>query len=175
MAKHGRKFRRYLAGAVDNEITLSTLGPATVISDPVDDTVIEEAFVSSVDATWSIKGYDQSQATAGPVSCGWAHSDYTSAEIEEWIESQGSWDQGDLRSQEIAKRKIKWVGTFEADIASGNLSIVTLNDGRPIKTKLRWMLSTGQTLRMWAYNTGAAALDTGSLVRAMGTAHIWPR
>ncbi len=167
-----RRFRKYLKGQLDTTQLLGTLAAETLISKAVTDSVTEKAWVSSIKAIWTMTNFTPA-ATSGPITFGVAHSDYTSAEIEEWLESSGSWDAGDLRSQEIARRKIRQVGTFEAPSAATDTA--RFNDGRAITTKCGWMLQTGQTLRFWWYNEGSGAVGTTDpTCHVNGHANIWP-
>ncbi len=178
MASRRRKYRRYIRGAIDHKLQLGTLQAQTVISSNVAGTVIDTTFVSSVAANWTLDEFSPGQ-NKGPVQVGLAHSDYSAAEIEEWIENiSGSWDPGDLPAQEIARRKIKIVGTFGALSTGGTASQnkYVLNEGRLVRTKLKWMLNEGDTVKVWAYNTGSGALaTTDPQVRVQGAAHLWPR
>ncbi len=177
MAKRrgGRKraFRKYLRGSVDEGMDLGTLAAVDAISQIFGDTVNERSFVSSVVLRWSIRNFTKG-ANIGPILVGVAHSDYTAGEIEEWIENQDSWDEGNLVQQEVAKRKIRMVGTFDATVdASASL---VLNDGKPIRTKCGWILLQGQSLQLWAFNQGSAALaTTDPKVQCFGHANLWPR
>ena len=167
-----RKYRRYLRGAIDDELALVTLAGGNVVSQVVSDTLEEKAWLSSVKAIWSM--IDFSPGTSdGPILVGVAHSDYTAAEIEEWIENSGSWTSGDKISQEIARRKIRRVGVF-ANLSASAAAADALNDGRPITTKCNWQLTSGQTLRFWAYNQGSNPLTSGAVVHLAGHANLWP-
>ncbi len=154
-------------------MTLSTLAPTTLISSTNSDTVTEKAWLSSIVATWSMDQFTEG-AGDGPILCGIAHSDYSDTEIEEFVEQVTSWDEGDLVSKEISSRKIRRVGTFSQ--TGPALSGMVLNDGRPIRTKCGWMLTSGDTIKYWAYNTGSSALATTSpAVVTSGHANLWPR
>lgn len=174
MAKHGRrKFRRYLRGAIDHRLDLGTLAAGVVIGSNLADTLEESAFVSSVNCAYSI---DQlaSGADIGPILFGWAHSDYTDAEIEAWVENSGAWSQGDKVAQEIARRKIKQVGVFRQATSTNTWGL--FNDGVTSSKKLGWLLISGQTLKFWCYNMGN--VDVGAPdpnVRAQGHANVWPK
>ncbi len=178
MAKHGRrrKFRRYIKGRIDESNQLSTLGPKVVIGFNADDTVNDSAWLSSVKLTHSLKQYTNT-ASAGPILVGVCHSDYADSEIEQWLEFGGTWDTGNLISQEIAKRKIRQIGVFRTEDTSGtgpNTNYV-LNEGRPITTKCGWMLAEGDTAKLWYYNSGAVAFaTTNPSVIAIGHANLWP-
>ncbi len=178
LAKRGRgsgrrKMGRYLRGSINQSLSLGTLAGATLISVNLGDSVTEKALVSSVVLQWSMTDFTAT-AGDGPISFGVAHSDYSDGEIEAVLESTNSWEQGDKVAQEIAKRLVRRVGVF--DIPASALEMVVPNDGKPIKTKLNWLLTTGQTLKVWAYNEGTSALATTvPIVRVNGHANLWPR
>ncbi len=136
-------------------------------------TLDEQAFCSSIEATWQLSEFTQAVGD-GPIVVGVAHGDYSDAEIEAFIENAASWKSGDLTAQEIARRKIRIVGTFQqVDISLGN---TVLNNGKPIHTKCGWNLKTGETLHIWAYNNGESALATTDPdVIVVGHANLWPR
>ncbi len=164
---------KYIRGAVDEELSLTTLGPKTVAQTPFDQTVVDRMLVSSIVATYSMKEFTQG-ADDGPILVGIAHSDYTASEIEEWIENLGSWAESDLVGQEVNSRKCRLVGQF--DTPSSATETVVLNDGKPIKSKLNWILNQGQTLDLWGYNLGTSALATTvPIVRANGHVNLWAR
>ncbi len=164
--------RGYLKGTVDETLALSTLAAKTLVSTILDDTVTEKTRISSIEASWSMSEFTIA-AGDGPIVVGVAHSDYTDAEIEAVIETTGSWSQGDKVQQEIANRLVRIVGVMEA-AAGGTIGAAVLNDGNPIKTKLNWSLITGQTLKLWAYNTGTSALATSDpQVKIYGHANLF--
>ncbi len=152
-----RRKSKYLKGVVDEELAIATLASKVVVGANFDSTVSEKTRVSSLEASYAIRGLT-SASDDGPIMIGIAHSDYTDTEIEEYIENLGSWDQGNKVAQEIGKRLIRVIGKFES--RSDALEAVTLNDGLPIKTRLNWTLITGQTLKAWAYNLGSSPLST---------------
>ncbi len=177
LAKRGRgkrrKFQRYLRGNIDLTWSLGALAGADVITQAVQDAVEERAYLSSIKATYSMKDLTITP-DAGPLHMGVMHSDYTDAECEEWIELATGWAEGDLQSREVANRKIRRIGSFEA---SGQaLATQVLNDGKPITTKCGWVLTTGQNVRFWVYNSGTASLATTTPdVTVQGHANLWPR
>ncbi len=161
---------RYLKGGVNETLVLGTLAASTLVGVDFDEAVNERTLVSSVVATYSLSDVAEA-ANRGPILIGLAHSDYTDAEIEAVIEMTDSWDEGNLTEREIANRKVRKITVLEAASAT---ETVVANDGKPIKTKLNWILLQGQTLRLWAYNTGTAALAAGA-VRTEGHANLWPK
>ncbi len=176
MARKGRarrKFRRYLKGRIDFELALGTLGGNTLTLGKETNTLTESAWLSSIKATWAL--IDFSPGTQdGPLWVGVAHSDYTSTEIEEFIEESGSWDVGNVvAKREVNRRLIRQVGVF-ANLSGSAAAADALNDGRPITTKCGWMLNTGQTVTLWVYNSGSGTLTTGAFIHVNGHANLWP-
>ena len=110
MAKRRGGFRRYQRGPIDHTQQLGTLAGKTAIVTTLDDQVEVNTFCTSVKCVYTVNemtgGVDK-----GPLLCGWAHSNYDLAEIEEWIENQTlGWSVNDLVQQEVAKRKVRLVG-----------------------------------------------------------------
>lgn len=164
---------RYIPGDVDEALNLSTLAAGTLISAVFDNTVNERTLISSVDAIYSLSGYTPA-AGDGPIMVGLAHSDYSDAEIQAVIDATLSWNEGDLIAQEVAKRRVRRVGIF--DTPADATQTVSLNDGKKIKTKLNWIMTQQQTLRLWAMNMGSSALaTTNPLVLCEGKANLWPK
>ncbi len=176
MAKHPkprRKMGRYIRGNVDEGFSLGTLAGVTLASTVFDENVTERALISSLVAAYTLS--DMTPGTnIGPIMVGIAHSDYSDAEIEAYVEAISSWEEADLVGQEVAKRKIRRIGVFITSTA--DLGTQVLNEGKPIKTKLNWILNTGQTLTLWVYNMGANALaTTAPICHLQGHANLWPR
>lgn len=174
MAKHRRRrrFRKYLKGNIDKRVSLGTLAGNTAVLSLVSDSVDEKAYLSSVKATYSL-GEVTPLAGNGPCQIFIAHSDYSLAEVEEYIENVQSWSEGDMISQEIAKRKIRFVGAFET--SDNPLDVTTMNDGKQITTKCGWMLTSGDTVAFAFYNSGGVAYaTTDPEVTINGHANLWP-
>ena len=170
--KPRRKFRRYVRGRVAETITLGTLAPLASTTTPFDETALEEMWCSSIVGIWMQTNFTPALGD-GPILVGVMHSDYSGSELEEYLETVGTWSVGDQIAQEIQKRKIRIVGIF--DVPEGATQSVTLNDGKPIRTKIGWMISTGQTLDLWAYNLGVSALSTTApQIDVVGHANLWP-
>ncbi len=167
---------RYIKGRVSEQLSLGTLAATTLVSADFDDTVTERTLVSSIVASWSMADMTEG-AGIGPIMIGIAHSDYSDAEMEAVIENDQNWAEGDLVAQEVGKRKVRTIGIFPTSPGGGGgTEISVLNDGKPIKTKLNWILNSGQTLALWAYNMGANPLATTiPVIRIEGHANLWPR
>lgn len=141
---------------------LDTLASATALVTGITPASVSTYRLVSAKLAWSLTELTESD---GPIVVGYAHSDYTVGEIKEAIESQNSINPGDKISQEQSNRLVRIVGSFSG------MENQSLNDGRPIKTKLNWLIPIGQFVNMFAYNDGAGALTTGSNLRANGD--IW--
>ncbi len=164
---------RYIKGNVDEDMTLGTLAAKTAVLQQFTDAVEERSLISSLQLLWSLIGKTVAD-NQGPIMVGVAHSDYTLAEVEAWIELQTGWAEGDQVSREIQNRKIRRVGVFEE--TGQDLATQVLNQGRSVKTKLNWILTTGQSIKFWAYNNGSANLaTTAPNVVLSGHANLWPR
>ncbi len=163
---------RYLRGIVNAELSGGTLAGKTLSSAPFPDTVDEETFVSSLVGIYSMSAFTPTADSSAMV--GVAHADYSNAEIEEYIENTAGWTRGNLvQTREIGRRFIRQVGIFPS--GSAVTETVTLNDGKPIKTKLNWTMTTGQTLRLWLYNAGTVAFLTAPQIDLRGYANLWSR
>ncbi len=164
---------RYIKGNIDLNGNLGTLAPATGILLVPADVVEERTFVSSVKCIYSLAGMTPIENT-GPIHVGVAHSDYTLSEIEAWIKQSSGWAAGDKVAQEISNRLIRRIGTFDVPVsATGSVS---LNDGKPITTKLNWTITTGQNVQFYVFNEGTAALaTTDPNCHITGHANLWPR
>lgn len=161
----------YIKGAIDESSNLGTLASGVLKGDNFDESVTEKTLVSSIVGVWAI---DQLSLAQGPLLVGIAHSDYTDVEIQEVLDATNSWTKSDKVAQEVAKRLVRIIGVFQGDGAT--VADYSLNDGKPIKTKLNWMLETGQTLKMWTQNRSDSALSvTVPIVRLSGHANLWSR
>ncbi len=168
-----RRRRKYIAGLIDHDMELSTLAANTLIAEPLADTVDTPTWISSIDAVYTLNDFTAA-GDDGPIAVGWAHTDYTDAEIEEWFENSGNWSENSLVEQEVGQRKCRLVGIFPRT-ATQSQDWVALEQGRPVKTKIGWKLTKGFGMRLWAYNMGDSALATTSpQVKVNGKANLWP-
>ncbi len=160
LAKHGKGRRRFSLRRVRTtpELALATLASDTAITATVTGVATDTYRLVSAKQTWALRG---ATAGEGPITVGYNHSDYSVTEIKECLEAFGI-DQGDKTSQERMNRLVRVVGTFPS---SGN---AVLNDGKPISTKLNWLIAIGAEAEIFAYNEDTGALTTGSVVHAAG-------
>ncbi len=120
----------------------------------------------SVSQTWSIK---EMTAGQGPITFGYAHSDYTVTEIKECIEAAAAISVGNKVAQEQANRLVRVVGSFQPD----DTGEAEFNDGKPVSTKLNWLIPIGDEVELFVYNDDTSALVTGGRISATG--NLWVR
>ncbi len=167
LAKHTgrRNGRRYNLRKVriTPELALATLASDTAVTVTTTGTSDSQYRCISILATWALRGLT---AGDGPVTVGYAHGDYTVAEIKECLESTNAISQGDKIAGEKTNRLVRIVGTF------GTAGPGILNDGRPIKTRLNWAIMVGEQVNMFAFNEDTAALTTGSVLHCQGSMFV---
>ena len=130
------------------------------------DTVNERTWISSVFAAFGLQGLTVGE---GPHVLYVAHSDYSNTEVEEAIKAATSWDQGDLVSREQANRKVRLIGNIGGESADE-----VLNDGKPMRIRLGFMLEEGDTLQFGVFaQTGN--ITTGAAISVAGHANGWKR
>jgi len=163
-AKKPTRRRRYSLRRVrvSPQETLQSLITKIVLVQPFAGAAPSAYRVMSVIGTWSITNFAD---VDGPITVGIAHSDYTITEIKESIEAVAGIDPGDKIAQEQAARLVRIVGSF---VSGGNDN---LNNGQPIKTRLNWLITTGDQLNMFCYNDGIT-MTTGSVVNFMGDMYV---
>ncbi len=145
------------------ELALSTLASDTAVVTDVTSNSTATYRVISVSATWGLSG---GTVNEGPLTVGFCHSDYTVTEIKECLEAQSSISPGQKIEREQANRLVRIVGVLtEAQ--------PTLNDGKPIKTRLNWLMAaSSDNLSMFVYNEDTAALTTGGVVHCQGSLYV---
>ncbi len=159
-ARKGRGRRRSMANFRQAHFTdttgLGTLASVTAATAALINGVSDSAVVTSVKAAFV---WDDATSADGPLIVGFAHSDYSVTQIKEYIESTDGLDWGDKSAQEQANRQIRIAGVLHAP------EFVKL---AMKKYKLNWLLSDGDAINQFAFNSGAV-LTTGSELLCMGT------
>ncbi len=161
MAKHGRGKRRrnFVAIPYETELALATLADATVVTTaPI--TFGEDIYCVSMDASYATAGFTP---TEGPLAIGWAHGDLSVTEIKEAIEAAVT-DPSDIIARERARRPVRKVGQFP--IAGAGESF---NDGKVVRTPLRFVINDAKSIKFWAFNKSGATLTTGGTIDVSGT------
>ncbi len=163
-ALHGHGRRRYPPGfqvlPFSTQITLSTLADNTAVNGGMlGGNLTEDYFAFSQRAVWTLRNHT---AGEGPISVGIAHGDYTAAEIVAYL-SLSLLGPANKTQQEISRRLIRTVGVFD-----GLNTEESLNDGKPIKTPMKWVEDDGHDFIAWAFNRSGASLTTGTVLDIQG-------
>ncbi len=122
--------------------------------------------VISLRLAWSIVNH--AAPADGAYEFGVAHSDYSAAEIEECLEASASIDPGDKIANEQANRLVRSIGTISSSSAGTASGELNWNDGRPMKTRLNWLMTIGDTLTAWVRNGSGTIYTTGSSLGFVG-------
>ncbi len=162
MAK--KRSRMLHVPSINTELTVGALVSEEAVTALVANSVVRKEFLLSTKLTVALDGNNPAD---GPLLVGLAHSDYSTAEILEWINAQGAWDTGDLVAREQARRKVRAIGVFPGILASE-----VLNDGNPIKTTCKWTLDEGDTIKFWALNEDTDNRQGGGFVSFNGKAFL---
>ncbi len=164
LAKHPKARRRYNLRRVrvTPELALLTLASDTALVVSMTGAATSTYRCMSLKGTWAINNL---VTTEGPITVGFAHSDYTVAEIKECLEAFAAIDQGNKISNERSNRLVRIVGVL-------NGTMPRLNEGRPIKTRLNWLITIGDEVKPFAYNESTAALTTGALLHFAGDMYV---
>ncbi len=163
---HGRSRRRFNLRKVRvaASLAIGALATKDVVAGPGMNTSANPYRLMSVDLAYSLT--DLAALIDDGQEFGLAHSDYTAAEIEECLESQGAIDIGDKIAQEQANRLVRIIGQFTG--APGSDGNKDFNDGRKLKTKLNWAMGIGDSLEIWVRNASDTVYTTGSNLVANG-------
>jgi len=107
--------------------------------------------------------WDNAAVGDGAIDIYLANSDWTLAEVEEFIEITTGFQRGDKKGQEIQSRgrSIRKVGSLTPEVNN-------LNDGKATRIKFKQYIAEGDTLNFCFYNNAPAALTTGSTISWSG-------
>ncbi len=149
---------------VDITEVLTTLADSAGLLQNLTTAVLtHDARITSIELSYNLVG-----STLGeqPISMWICHSDYTLTEVEEVIELTGLLGPGEMIERERSKRLVRHIGDITH--VDQTAESVGLNDGKPIKTRLNWLIPDGKTITMVSYNNTGSPLTTGAVVRVMG-------
>lgn len=159
--RRGKRRRGFVAIPFSGDITLATLANSGVImEDLLGSQLSEDLFCISVDICWAIKDLT---AGEGPIDVGLCHNDLSVSEVAECLDVDLS-DPDAIIERERARRPVRRSGKF-----SGVATEQTLNDGKEIRTKMKFTVGNGHCPAAWARNRSGAALTTGAIISYDGT------
>ncbi len=171
MAKHtGRRNKNFVAIPIQGSLNLLTLGNEVVLSTDLFPGALTEDFYA-ISADISAEIINLTAGEGDPMHCGIAHGDYTDAEIEENLEVSFL-GPGNKISQERARRLVRKTGILVAETeAQTKLQLKGKTGDGLIRTKLKFVVQSGQNLSLWVWNQSGSALQTGSSIRFFGTVY----
>ncbi len=162
MAKKGRR-KKMTWVPVNISLALGTLGSDTVLSTSIS-TLSEDFYAVGAKGVWTLSTLT---AGEGPIHCGFAHDDYSVAEIEECLDAGASFaGPGSKIEQEQSRRLVRQSGAF-----AGQLADDALDGGEVNNYPLRFMINSGHGLAIYAYNQSGGNLQTGAILRFSG--HVY--
>ncbi len=154
---------RYNSSTGIGALAAGTLGAATLI-------VAADAKYRLLSLKYNAVWADIAAAIDGGLMFGVAHGDYTAAEIEEWLESTTSIDQGDKIAGEKANRLCRILGTMGGTgVAEGDGQF---NNGVEKSVRLNWEIPIGIEIKFWIYNNSKTIYTTGSEFVLTGSAVV---
>ncbi len=172
VAKSKARRRFNLRGVrVNSSLAIGALAASDVISGTVTNVAADKLRFISLHASWGIANLGALIDDA--FTFGVAHSDYSAAEIEECLESGASIDLGDKVAQEQANRLVREIGQIDGMGGTGAQGGLSFNDGKPVRTKLNWLMSAGDALQIWVRNNSGVVYTTGALLTISG--RLWVR
>ncbi len=162
VAKKRGKNRNFQAIPVQNAMALGTLADGVVISAALAN-LTQEAWMIRADLLWMTRGVTSGE---GPLTVGIADGELSVTEIAE-AEDASPTSQSDRVARERASRPVRRVGAFPLAAPDE-----VLNDGKPIRTTMKWMEAGDNEPEFYARNQGGATLTTGGVVEVTGTLFI---
>lgn len=165
MAKRRGRRQPVIPLRVNSQLAIlaPTTGAITTVT--LSDSVINRMFLLS--GKWVVALRDNTPLD-GPIFFGVAHSDYTDAEILEWYNAQGNWDQGDLVAREQGRRKCRKVCIFAGELANEKV-----NNGMEVTTPLKFIVEEGASFTLFSINEGGATRTTGGVIELQGK--VWAK
>ncbi len=154
---------------INSSLSIGALASADVVAAAVTNATSNTLRFMSLIASYSISNLAATIDDAFTFGC--AHSDYSAAEIEECLEAGGSMDIGDKIAREQADRLVREIGTISGSAGTPVAGGVQFNDGRPVKTRLNWLMAIGDTLQLWVRNGSGTVYTTGNNLTISG--NLW--
>ncbi len=166
-----RSNKNFAALPINGTLALSTLGSAVVlVGDLFLGNLTEDFYAISTDLSAEITALTAGEGE--PMFCGFAHGDYSVANIKEHLEVK-LLGPGNKIEQEQTRRLIRKAGSFSGDGTNTqtNMRLGGRTGEANIRTKLKFVIQSGKTLNLYVYNFSGAALTTGATLRWTGTVY----
>ncbi len=143
---------------INRQSALTTLGAKTAQATPITTDGASEGYHAKsmdISVVW-----ENPTTGEGPIDVWVIDNDWSITEFEEYLEQTTGFDRG---AQEIQARgrSMKHIGSLSPEEN-------VLNGGDPLRVPLKLFIAEGHTLEFVMYNSGAAALTSGSVVNFSG-------
>ncbi len=144
------------------QLALGALGTDVVIS--VNLTALTQSFYCiSADCLWALRAIDAGDL---PMTVGFSNGDLSVTEIAESLDANPV-SQSDIIAIERTRRPVRYAGQFAHEAASVPL-VIQIDEGRMVRTKLKFAVREGNELAAWIRNQSAAALTAGAVLEISG-------
>ncbi len=155
-----KRDNKFFAYRIEEQFALGALANGIAIAGDTTALGVTKCYLISADLVWSI---EDSTSDEGPIDVGLASGDLSVTEIVEGLDAKPT-SRSDRIAMERSRRPIRRAGSF-----AGSGANETLNDGKEIRTKLKFYIDEGIELVAWARNRSGATLTTGAVVNVVGT------
>ncbi len=169
MAKKPQRRMNLRMVRVQNKIGAGNLATLKVAIGDITDVATDPYRLVTIKASYS--WVDVAAIIDDGFDFGVAHGDYTAVEIEECLDAQSAIDRGDKIASEKSNRLIRQIGSIRSPANPSATGSMIFADGRQVKTRLNWYMSTGDKLKGWIRNSSGVVWSTGSSLNVAG--QIW--
>ncbi len=143
---------------VSHQMGLGTLADDTAVAGSLLD-LADDVYLISADLTWSINGLT---AGEGPTEVGISSNAMSVTNIIEAIDASPT-SRGDRIALERTSRPVRQAGSLP-----GLTTNEVLNDGRSVRTSLKFALDQAQILQVYAVNRSGGSRTTGGVLITTG-------
>ncbi len=166
-----RSNKNFVAIPITGTIPILSLGDGVVVAgDVFGGNLTEDFYALSADIMAEIVGITSGEGN--PTMAGFAHGDYTVTELKENLEVT-LLGPGTKIEVERSRRLVRKTGMFRSnDPAHVTMALSgRYSDGGLTRTKLKFIVNSGKTLKFWAHNKSGAVYTTGANLKFEGTVY----
>ncbi len=162
--KRGKNRRNFVAASFSGQLSLSTLANNIVLLTSLfGSNFLEDIYIISIDCLWALRGATVGEA---PIEVGFSHSDLNVTEVLEALNVELI-SPDDIVQRERSRRPVRRAGQFPSVNVSNE--DVVLNDGKKIRTTIKFSIGNDFNMSVFAVNRTGATLTTGAIVTFNGT------
>ncbi len=163
-----KRDKNFVAMPITGQVVIGALASTEVISGNVFTADLnEDLFIVSADLSGQIVSLTAGEGD--PADCGFAHGDYTVAEIAEKL-NVSLLGPGSKIEQEQSRRLTRKVGTFlQTVVAATTMRLFGKTGNADIRTRIGFTVQSGKNLKVYIHNRSGAVYTTGAIFRYSGT------